>query len=1330
MLSFVSVVKLLQKEQIGGIVRFYLPGQPSCEVDISQSKCNINIPSDCHQNTPLHAHLFINRNNEVGDPFQYKAATCQLDLTSIPGLYTFYDIKGNPQATMDLSGVVMTATLSATKKLPYKPDFSRLSSTYETCPYTATDGNKHPRHRSQGTKYPIWLNTMLEYKAPINIMIFENMLALSMRILRIKRKKWLSSTNTMLHYEVLAQVVGRYVWNTTYALDKTYRDGKLVPIDQYSFIRESPTVELWGGDCEDDVLDMLWVFLSLLKLDLTKASKYLQRLVQIAKGYCFFSDDVTLGSKYAKSGHVSMHECGQLIPWSLVSKFLGKSLPGADETQGWPILNMEGTDLVYGNWEIPTSPLAKKYFSAVGKHRTLADRVKIHCTGETLTADRYYGIVLRGSSPQLYERTGIHTITYTTKGTYGVAKTDLMNPARYEHISFYPTYHTEADRKLVCEIKCALELQLPILKELNISQEAVMANAKVKFSKDTLLLFVKREHWNKKHMDMFVEMLSTNGMQLVKQHELCILDGSVMHVFEVSAKEETTGVKHTFNKDMSMSSMLMGLPSDLQGMLAEFDKQWVMRQLTTETLKNTDNRWSFITNAKKGQCVIMFDSGGLTTMDTVRTMTTGKNAEVTRIADVNFTKPYIHTGVPLAYIGEGILYDSDKELRIAKAPDGYVSLLVAPAGIANFDVFPNGNVLYKIIGYDVFHFAMDTKMTTKLCSLKSFMLKLDGGEALAIPYVMYLSNTSIIAVVRFASEWKTTIGVFKIDMEKNNEISEFCRLPFIPTSLCHNGAGRFAMIYTTYVDGDDSDDDEQKTVDCVGMFDKNGFEQIEYPQTYQLKGLSLYDIYAISDDVLLFKTSTQPMAENAIFVLKKEESRAHPGLFVKEEEKTRDVPMMITTTTKAQPRVPVAYIDTVVQIDIDAPGEILLISGFAISMGVASKASGYSMAGIGPGKVVLTPRPWEPTVDISSPCAIGYDFVAVRGRDIHMFLREEAGLILSTQKHISCMCLTPNTVDLVFVSIDNSVWRCNTWMDTVKDPKNRAMSMLLPPDKYNVVCIRPVNNTTFVMTQGHAIVQLTGTAKVIAGQKDKSGYRDGKVSDALFNNPTGIVLLVEHFSIIVNDYGNKCIRKIQGGVVTTIAGQWGIAKLQDGVGSNALLFNPTSMVSTAKGEIYFMDGDRSDATTYCVRRLRLIDNDTLSKHKEWTWPDVTKRMKELNISFDALRLHPGMSFTYNNANSYLKAAASSLSLNPGYMKKLKPDSTLDQYSITVAKALMAKEDISKYMYTPDTFLAAVKKEIIDRLNTPGGKTALWQPHHTNAIEVMAKLFCSLIWAKS
>jgi sugar lactone lactonase YvrE len=107
-----------------------------------------------------------------------------------------------------------------------------------------------------------------------------------------------------------------------------------------------------------------------------------------------------------------------------------------------------------------------------------------------------------------------------------------------------------------------------------------------------------------------------------------------------------------------------------------------------------------------------------------------------------------------------------------------------------------------------------------------------------------------------------------------------------------------------------------------------------------------------------------------------------------------------------------------------------------------------------------------------------------------------------------------------------------------------------------------------------------GVVTTLAGQVGVAGNSDGTGNEAQFNCPTGIAL-DKRGNIYVSDALNQTIRKITpGGVVTTLAGQVGVAGNSDGTGNEAQFDNPIGIALDSNGNIYAADFNND-----CIRKI-------------------------------------------------------------------------------------------------------------------------------------------------
>ena len=86
-----------------------------------------------------------------------------------------------------------------------------------------------------------------------------------------------------------------------------------------------------------------------------------------------------------------------------------------------------------------------------------------------------------------------------------------------------------------------------------------------------------------------------------------------------------------------------------------------------------------------------------------------------------------------------------------------------------------------------------------------------------------------------------------------------------------------------------------------------------------------------------------------------------------------------------------------------------------------------------------------------------------------------------------------------------------------------------------------------------------------------AGHRDGPLEDAIFNEPKDIKFDNDG-NMFVADYKNNCIRMVSAdGIVTTVAGQPGVAGYRDGGPLESLFKEPWGVAVNEGGDIYIAD---------------------------------------------------------------------------------------------------------------------------------------------------------------
>lgn len=120
----------------------------------------------------------------------------------------------------------------------------------------------------------------------------------------------------------------------------------------------------------------------------------------------------------------------------------------------------------------------------------------------------------------------------------------------------------------------------------------------------------------------------------------------------------------------------------------------------------------------------------------------------------------------------------------------------------------------------------------------------------------------------------------------------------------------------------------------------------------------------------------------------------------------------------------------------------------------------------------------------------------------------------------------------------------------------------------------PVRPTYEVVTVAGRADQVTAQRGMSAKPQPipvwRSGFRDGRAQQALFNKPTGLVVDAQG-EVFVADTLNHCIRKVsRQGKVTTFVGN-GERGFQDGVGAQVRFNQPTGLALDPSGFLYVID---------------------------------------------------------------------------------------------------------------------------------------------------------------
>jgi sugar lactone lactonase YvrE len=170
---------------------------------------------------------------------------------------------------------------------------------------------------------------------------------------------------------------------------------------------------------------------------------------------------------------------------------------------------------------------------------------------------------------------------------------------------------------------------------------------------------------------------------------------------------------------------------------------------------------------------------------------------------------------------------------------------------------------------------------------------------------------------------------------------------------------------------------------------------------------------------------------------------------------------------------------------------------------------------------------------------------------------------------------TPNGIALDPSNNQNNLYVADTGNNDILKISGGAVSSF-SSGVYNSpesVAVDTAGNVYVADTGNNAIRKITsaGVASTLAGQPGTAGFADGNATTtALFNAPSAVAVDGSG-NVYVADFGNSVIRKISGGMVSTVAGQAGVGGYLDGPGATALFNTPSGVTVDAAGNIYVTD---------------------------------------------------------------------------------------------------------------------------------------------------------------
>ncbi|KAK3276506.1 hypothetical protein CYMTET_15425 [Cymbomonas tetramitiformis] len=99
----------------------------------------------------------------------------------------------------------------------------------------------------------------------------------------------------------------------------------------------------------------------------------------------------------------------------------------------------------------------------------------------------------------------------------------------------------------------------------------------------------------------------------------------------------------------------------------------------------------------------------------------------------------------------------------------------------------------------------------------------------------------------------------------------------------------------------------------------------------------------------------------------------------------------------------------------------------------------------------------------------------------------------------------------------------------------------------------------------------TGFVSTFVGKDNEPGYMDGTGTSAQLNEPSGVAVAQDSSIVFVADYTNQRVRsvRVSTGVTSTLAGNE-YTRSEDGTGTSASFYRPTSLVLTHDGSTLFV----------------------------------------------------------------------------------------------------------------------------------------------------------------
>jgi hypothetical protein len=165
------------------------------------------------------------------------------------------------------------------------------------------------------------------------------------------------------------------------------------------------------------------------------------------------------------------------------------------------------------------------------------------------------------------------------------------------------------------------------------------------------------------------------------------------------------------------------------------------------------------------------------------------------------------------------------------------------------------------------------------------------------------------------------------------------------------------------------------------------------------------------------------------------------------------------------------------------------------------------------------------------------------------------------------------------VAIDgsNNIFVADTGNNLIREITGGVVSTLAGTSgEFNTpegVAVDSSGNVYVADTGNDVIRKITpgGTVSILAGKNGVPGYADGAATTvARFNGPAAVA--VDSLgNVYVADFNNNVVRKIAGGMVSTVAGQASVSGYLDGLGTSALFNAPVGVAVDSGNNVYISD---------------------------------------------------------------------------------------------------------------------------------------------------------------